>query len=197
MRDGLHSAIEDEARGTPAGGSAVGGEVDRESVERRVVRGWGEPRELAGEFNAVWSVVRAKCLARRVLVATPLLTALWAVVVLAGRDPWPREPVFVAVTSRLLAGSVAVAVVSALLIVSTHRGAVLRCRAPVAPALGVLGGLTAATVLLAMMLCDRAVAGPHAVEWVLVIAPGLLTPVVLAATVRDALGVRGARRLTA
>jgi hypothetical protein len=188
MRDGLYSAIEDGTAGT--GAVKAGGDA-----EACVVRAWGGPRELAAEFNGVWRVVRARCLARRVVIATPLLAVLWAAVALLSRDPWTREPAFVAVASRVLAVSVAVALVSAVVVLRTHRRSALHRRVPLSAAAGILGGMVAATVTVGALLLYRATAGPDAVEWVLVIAPGVLTPAVLVATVRDALSVRAAGRL--
>lgn len=183
MRDGLNSAIESVL---------VDEGVDPLEAERRVLRDWGAPRELAEEFNGIGSVARAGRLAGRMLIATPVLAVGWALVVLLSRDPWPSEPSFIFVATQLLGASVAVSVVFSLTILATRRRATLSRRPPSSSALCVFAGTAGATLALVAMLFYRAAAGPQAIHWDLVVLPGLLTPVLLGLTGWDAFRIRAA-----
>jgi hypothetical protein len=173
MRDGLSCAVEE-----------AGDDFD---AARQVVRDWGSPAELAGEFNALASTVRAGCLARRILVATPLIALGWAAVVLLSPvDPWPREPAFIFICVRLLGVSAAVALVAAAtILVGTRRSALRRPPSPRAVLAAGLGTLAAECVCFAM-LAYRASAAPGAVSWTLAAVPLAVSLVLFALTSRDA-----------
>jgi hypothetical protein len=172
MRDGLSCAVEEA------------GDADE---ARRVLRDWGSPGELAGEFNALDSTVRAGCLARRILVATPLIALGWAAVVLLSPvDPWSREPAFIWVCVRLLGLSKAVALVAATtILVGTRRSGLRRPPSPRAVLAAGLGTLAAECVGFAMLVY-RASAAPGAVSWALAATPLTVSVILLALTTRDA-----------
>jgi len=173
MRDGLCCAV-DEA------GDDLG-------AAREVLRDWGSPAELAGEFNALDSTVRAGCLARRILVATPLIGLGWAATVLLSPvDPWSHEPAFIFVCVRLLGLTAAVALVAAAtILVGTRRSALRHPPSPRAVLAAGLGTLAAECVCFAM-LAYRASAAPGAVSWTLAAVPLVVSLVLFALTSRDA-----------
>jgi hypothetical protein len=115
-----------------------------------------------------------------------MLAAGWASVVLLSRYPWASEPPFVFFATRVLGASVATAIVFSLMILVTRRRATLRRQPQASATLCALGGTATATLTLIGMLFYRAAAGPHAIDWNLVIAPGLLTSVLLGLTAWDA-----------
>ncbi|BCJ56155.1 hypothetical protein Asp14428_76300 [Actinoplanes sp. NBRC 14428] len=183
MRDGLSCAISDVQTE----------DLDADEAERRVLRDWGSPRELAEQFNGIGSVANAGRLAGRILIATPVLAVAWALVVLLSRDPWPTEPTFIFIATRLLGASVTIAVVCSAAILIDRRRAVLRGRAPSWAAVWACAGTAAANLVLIAMLIYRAGSGPSAISWALAALPGLLTPTLLGLTLRDVRRIRAAR----
>jgi hypothetical protein len=180
--DGLCSAVD----------SIDGVLGDRHEAERRAVADWGCPVSLADDFNQVAWSVRARLVARRILVSVPLLAGGWLFVLNFGPNvDWQAEPPMIEPSVMVLAGSLLAAVASSLVIMIVPGRACAAARRRASPAALVLAcaGQITALITVLVILGFRASTAPGSISWPLYTAPLTGTLGLLALTNLDAYAI--------
>jgi hypothetical protein len=166
-------------------------------VERQILAEWGPADALVTQFNEVGLRRWARRMALRLLIAVPLLVLGWGSVVLFSpvRFPWPVEPLLTRIGTHVLAVTVPLTLVSAFAAVRSLRrlDGLRSSRPPVHAVAACAVGVTISSIAVLVMLCYRAGAGRGAVLWPLVVAPAVLSFILLVTTVLDALRFLHAR----
>lgn len=168
--DGLQCAAEGKLEACP----------DLEEAARRAIQEWGEPREVAREYNNATLRLSANRLALRAVCTLPLLAAAWAFAVLAGpAAPWPHHP-------PMLVFGVSIAALGGALCAAGGLIALMRgtgIRAAVAPnfdaaATSTIAAITGLILVLSapvILLLNRGITHPESLNWYLVSLPSVLT----------------------
>jgi hypothetical protein len=187
MEDGLVSAVESLQENLSDPGEA----------ERRVLDEWGSADLLIAELNEVGARRQTCRVARRILTAVPVLTALWATALfLSPRIFWNSEPALHLLGEDALAAGVLTALVASGIILIRQRGIhpTIRWNLPYS-AIGLAScGLLIAVVAAFELLGYRADVAPGSVPWSLYVAPSAVSLGALVRTGVDLLGIARAVR---
>ena len=153
---------------------------DPEEAAHRAVREWGEPGELAREFNDATLRLSAGRLASRALCALPLLAATWAYALLSGpAGPWGYRPPVVMAGLGVIAFGVVLGLAGAVSGLRGGRGlraaSSLRGDTLATGTFAALAGVLCVVGALAAMLTNRGLTHPESLDWALVSVPATLT----------------------